>query len=178
MKTVSHPATVLWRIHGAGFVHLNLQMCVLHRKKISTDCFLNQQKVGKVGSKRGNRSVNIVVVDKQRRNIMLLSPLLSPGSVPDSVGRAAIQSQSRLFLWTAAFVLTKQNATHWLMLCSHSCFKGTQKTSLKEFGFFFYYYYFCQQCCFLCIVLLWTCWGKKSLIHSNLCHFGPEFVLN
>lgn len=94
-------------------------------------------------SRRVNRSVNVVIVNKQSRNIMLhchqlSSPLLSPGSVPDSVGRAAIQSESRLFLWTAAFALTKQNATHWLMLCSHSCFKGTQKTSLKEFGLVFY----------------------------------------
>lgn len=48
----------------------------------------------------------------------------SPGCVPDSLGRAAFRSASRLFLWTAAFVLTKQFATQQLILSSDSYFES------------------------------------------------------
>lgn len=85
------------------------------------------------------------------RNIMLRChwALLSPGSVPDSVGRAAVQSESmRLFLWTAAFVLTKQNATHWLMLLlsQFALMPHKKKKPMKGFGVVFYFH---QQCGFL-----------------------------
>lgn len=50
-------------------------------------------------------------------------PRLSPGCVPDSVGRVVFHSASRLFLWTAAFVLTQQIATQRLILSSDSYFE-------------------------------------------------------
>lgn len=61
---------------------------------------------------------------KQHKSLRPLPPPLpSPGCVPDSVGRTAFQSASRLFLWTAAFVLTKQIATQRLILSSDSYFE-------------------------------------------------------
>lgn len=76
---------------------------------------------------------NIMPHCKQLSSPLLPSPPLSAGSVPDSVGRAAVQSESRFFLWTAAFALTKQNATQQLISCSQSRLRST--SCLKEFRF-------------------------------------------
>lgn len=124
--------------------------------------------------------VNVALMNKQSRNTMLhchRPPLLSPDSVPDSVGRAAIQSESRLFLWAAALVLTKQNATHGLMLCSHSCFKGNQRTLLERIWILFSY--FCQQSCFppafcfflYAIMWMWMC-VREKVWSIDRCHLG------
>lgn len=62
-----------------------------------------------------------------------LLPSLSPGCVPDSLGRVAFRSASRLFLWTAAFVLTKQIATQQLISSSDSYFEPSHNIFSQSF---------------------------------------------
>lgn len=65
--------------------------------------------------------------------MLFLFFLLSPGCVPDSLGRAAFRSASRLFLWTAAFVLTKQIATQQLISSSDSYFEPSHNIFSQSF---------------------------------------------
>lgn len=99
---------------------------------------------------------NIMPHCKQLSSPLLPSPPLSAGSVPDSVGRAAVQSQSRFFLWTAAFALTKQNATQQLISCSQSRLGSIPW--LKEFGFFISPLFPVA----FCFLQRWACRGESE----------------